>query len=104
MTPEDDAHLRFAITHRRLLRFTLRGRLRVAEPHDYGVIDGEERLLAYQVAGETSPGNKLPGWRWVPLAEACDFEVLERTFPGGRDAPSGRHAKWDRLLLRVAPR
>jgi hypothetical protein len=102
MTPDDDARLRFAIAHRRLVRFTLRGRPRIAEPHDYGVIDGDERLLAYQVAGETSPGKKLPGWRWVRLAEASAFEVLEATFPGGREAPSGKHAKWDRLFLRVA--
>jgi hypothetical protein len=29
------------------------------------------------------------------------LEVLEQTFPGGRDVPSGAHSKWDELYLRV---
>jgi hypothetical protein len=98
MKPDDDALIRFAITHRRLLRFSLHGRVRIAEPHDYGKMDGKERLLAYQVAGESSSG-KLPGWRMVVLSEASRFEVLDRTFPGGREA--GEHKKWDELFLRV---
>ncbi len=100
MTPEDDAILRTAILQRRLVQFALHGHVRIAEPHDYGIRNGQAQLLAYQVAGTSSSG-KLPNWRWVILAEASDFKLLETTFPGGRVTPSGKHSPWETLFLRV---
>ena len=35
-----DRQLRFAIAHRRLIEVRYGGRLRVAEPHDYGLKNG----------------------------------------------------------------
>jgi hypothetical protein len=100
---EIDAALRRAITGKRLVRFRFHGCVRVAEPHDYGVRNGAVQLLIYQVGGESRSG-KLPDWRWIAVAQIAALEVLDETFPGGRDAPSGGHAKWDELYLRVAPR
>jgi hypothetical protein len=102
MKAEDDALLRFAIEDRRFIRFTLHGHERVGEPHDYGVRDGKEQLLVYQVGGTSSSG-KLPGWRMVVLAEATDFVLLEDRFAGGRGAASVNHKEWDRVFARVAP-
>jgi hypothetical protein len=97
---QTDEAIRRAITGRRLVRFQFHGCLRVAEPHDYGVRSGAAQLLVYQVGGESRSG-KLPNWRWIVVDELTALEVLDQTFPGGRDAPSGGHSKWDELYLRV---
>jgi hypothetical protein len=31
------------------------------------------------------------------------LQILEETFPGGRAVPTGKHKKWYRLFIRVAP-
>lgn len=101
--PRDvDRILRQAIREKRLIRFQLDGLERVAEPHDYGVKKGLVHVLVYQVAGRSKSGP-LPDWRWVRLARASDFELLDERFAGGREIPSGRHAEWDQLFLRVEP-
>jgi hypothetical protein len=99
---EVDLLIRGAIAERRLIRFMLKGCLRIAEPHDYGIRDGECQLLVYQLAGQSSSGP-VPAWRWVRVAGASDFQLLDRTFAGGRTTPSGQHARWDRVFARVAP-
>src|SRR5947208_3520425 len=76
-TPTSNATIRSAITHTRLLQFVLRGHVRIAEPHDYGIRNGVPQLLVYQVAGASSSG-KLPNWRWVVLAQATELRVLDR--------------------------
>ena len=96
----DDERIRYAIAQRRLLKFTLFGRDRIAEPHDYGIRNGAPQLLVYQVSGESRSG-KLPAWRWVVLGHASNFEVLEQTFPGSRNAEVRHHMLWDRLFARV---
>jgi len=100
MTLKDDATIRLAILQKRLVQFLLHGRLRVAEPHDYGIRNGVPQLLVYQVAGESNSG-RLPNWRWVVLAEATGMQLLDRTFRGRRPTPTGKHSPWDRLFLRV---
>ncbi len=100
MTRQTDEAIRRAITGKRLVRFQFHGCLRVAEPHDYGVRNGAVQLLVYQVGGESRSGQ-LPNWRWIVVDEMTGLEVLEQTFPGGRDVPSGAHSKWDELYLRV---
>ena len=96
----DDQRIRYAIATKHLLQFKLHGLARIAEPHDYGIRSGAPQLLVYQVAGESRSG-KLPSWRWVMLGHAADFEVLDQTFPGSRNAEVHRHAQWDRLFARV---
>ncbi len=98
MVSNDDALIRLAITQRRLIQFSLHGRLRVAEPHDYGVRNGVPQLLVYQVGGDSASGM-LPNWRWVVLSQIVKLEVLDPMFHSReRAAPS-----WDRHFMSVEP-
>jgi|SRR5215471_5327746 len=96
-----DTQLRFAIAHKRLLRFTYDGATRVAEPHDYGVRKGEDKLLAYQreKAGRKTPDAR--GWRWLDTAKIQDCSVLDDTFDGSRQEADQHHHHWDVLYARV---
>jgi hypothetical protein len=96
MISKDDALIRVAMTQRRLIQFSLHGRLRVAEPHGYGVRNGVSQLLVYQVAGDSASG-KLPNWRWVVVSQVQALEVLDPMFRG---RPHTTPA-WDRLFLTV---
>ena len=92
---ELDELIRSAIMQRNLLRFTYKSNERIAEPHDYGIQNGIVRVFCSQVAGRsTSP---LPGWCLVDVHEMQDYEILEQHFAGNREAPSGRHHRWDGL-------
>src|SRR5215813_3602685 len=101
MDAEVDRLIRTAIAHRRLIRFQLAGLPRIAEPHDYGEMNGTFRLFVFQVGGKSRSG-RLPDWRLVTLDDASGFELLERTFPGPRPAPSGKHQKWSKLFASVS--
>lgn len=90
-----------AIEEKRLIAFVYQGLRRVAEPHDYGLANGQTQLLVYQIAGE-SRSKKLPDWRLIRVAQMTQLRLLEKRFLGGRRAPSGRHKKWDVLFARVA--
>ncbi len=99
----DDQLLRHAIADRRIVTFTLDGRHRRGEPHDYGIINGEARLFFYQIGGESRSGRPI-GWRWASLAKLSQLRVLDERFPGSRPAPSGRHIRWDSLIASVSTR
>ena len=99
--PDVDALLRAAIKGKRLIRLIYKARQRIIEPHDYGVHNGSVKILTYQVGGTSS--SKLPNWRWMEVDAISDIHLLNRTFPGGRPNPSGKHHQWDQLFLRVEP-
>jgi hypothetical protein len=90
-----------AIAGRHVVRFVLAGRERIAEPHDYGVIDGRRRLFFFQIGGASRSGQPL-GWRWAELDQIAALHVLEQRFAGSRPAPSGRHQRWDRIIASVS--
>ena len=90
-----------AIDQRRLIRVVYKGKERIVEPHDYGIHKGVVKLLGYQVGGDSN--HKLPNWRWMEESLISDIELLDRTFPGGRGAPSGSHHVWDEVFIRVKP-
>jgi len=96
-----DELLRIAIEHRRIIRLRYRNKLRIVEPHDYGIQNGRLRLLSYQIGGSSS--SPLPNWRWMDVDQISDVQLLDRTFEGGRPSPSGKHHKWDQLYVRVKP-
>jgi hypothetical protein len=96
-----DQLLRAAIEQKRIVSLHYGGRDRILEPHDYGIQNGCARLLAYQVGGSSS-GN-LPNWRWMDIDRISRLRLLDRTFPGGRPSPSGKHHEWDQLFARVGP-
>jgi hypothetical protein len=98
-----DRLLRAAITERHLVTFTLHGRLRIAEPHDYGVLKGITTLFFYQTAGESNSGKPL-GWRNAAIDDISGLRVLDERFAGTRVAPTGKHKQWDRLYASVSIR
>lgn len=100
-TPEGDIDklIRQAIGQKRLLQFVYQGKNRVIEPHDYGIHRGSVKLLAYQIGGSSS--GRIPNWRWIEADQISDIELLSKTFPGGRSAPSGQHHQWEVLYARV---
>ena len=89
-----------AIENKRVIRFRYQNKERIVEAHDYGIQKGIERLLSWQVGGQSS--GRLPGWRWFDVGGMHDIEVLDRTFAGNLDV-SGKHHQWDRIFIRVAP-
>lgn len=97
--PSNDELLRFAIAHRRLLAFEYHGAPRAVEPHDYGVLNGREALLAYQVGGRSQ--GRLPGWRQFDVDGLTHVAVLDDTFPGSRAQAGQAHKQWDTLYCRV---
>jgi len=98
---EIDRLLRKAIRTKHLLRFRYKGQERVAEPHDYGIQNGVVRVFCYQVDGQSS--RRLPGWRLVDVSEMQDCKILEHRFAGNREAPSGKHHRWDEVFVCVGP-
>jgi putative DNA-invertase from lambdoid prophage Rac len=101
LEPNINPQLWKAIDETRLIRLIYKNRERIVEPHDYGIHNGTAKLLGYQVAGSSS--HKLPDWRWMEEDLISDIHILNRTFPGGRPTPSGKHHKWDKLFIRVKP-
>lgn len=95
-----DQQIRTAIRDLRVVSFTLRGLERRAEPHDYGVLNGVEKLFFYQIGGSSRSGPPI-GWRWAVVADIENLAVLEQQFPGVRTVPSARHTNWDVLYASV---
>jgi len=90
-----------AIREKRLIEFVYKaGRLRIVEPHDYGVRGGVEKILAYQISGESQSGTPH-GWKWFDVESMQQLKVLERQFPGTRADRSQHHFDWDTLFIRV---
>jgi len=79
------------IERRRLIRLRYKDRERIVEPHDHGIHNGLAKLLGYQAAGSSS--HNLPDWRWMEEELISEVELLNRTFPGRRPTPSGKHHK-----------
>jgi hypothetical protein len=91
-----------AILDRRLIEFTYKaGRLRRAEPHDYGLKNRVECLLAYQISGESESGAPH-GWKQFDVGEMRQLRVLDRGFVGTRADSGQRHRAWDTLFARVS--
>ncbi|HEY6478268.1 MAG TPA: hypothetical protein VI456_16935, partial [Polyangia bacterium] len=78
-----DEGLRQAIGEKRLIAFDLDGCERIAEPHDYGIVDGDKRLFFYQVGGVSRSGRPL-GWRWAVVARISGLRLLDERFAGPR--------------------
>ena len=75
--------LRYAITNRHLIEICYHGSVRVAEPHDYGVHKGIERLLIFQLRDSVHAQNhSATGWRLLDISQIEECLVLEKNFPG----------------------
>ena len=80
-----DARIRRAIAEKRLLEIRYKRAVRLVEPHDYGVIDGTERLLIFQLRGP------LLSLKEVVLDLILPAARPQRRFRGAhkRDSPEG---------------
>lgn len=99
-----DEQLRVAIAHKRLIELRYHDRLRVAEPHDYGIKNGRPRLLAYQLRASSKGDRKKPatGWRLLDVEKIAACTVLNDRFPGSRGQDSQSRMTWGRLFARVS--
>jgi hypothetical protein len=96
------AKLRFAIAHKRLLGLEYNARLRVAEPHDFGAMNGTSKLLVYQLLVDGgATGDRAQGWRLLDVAKISVCQVLEQTFLGSRGDAREQHLRWDAVFARV---
>jgi WYL domain len=90
-----------AIREKRLIEFAYKGgRPRVVEPHDYGIRGGSERLLGFQLSGQSASGASH-GWKQFDVDEIRQLQILERRFAGSRSDSAQRHRTWDVLFARV---
>jgi len=76
------------------------GRLRIVEPHDYGIRHGVEGLFGFQIGGESHSGAPH-GWKQFPVEKISELHVLDRHFAGTRADSTQRHGTWDILFARV---
>jgi hypothetical protein len=97
-----DEELRSAIENKRLLQVSYKGRLRVVEPHDYGVYKGVARLFVYQVRGaSTTQGRDGRGWKLLDVEKIAGCIVLDETFSGSRGDYYDQHLAWEIVYARV---
>jgi len=90
-----------AIEDKRLVEFVYRiGPSRIVEPHDYGLRRGAERLLGFQIRGESRSGARH-GWKEFDVAAIRQLRVLEGRFAGTRADSAQHHRPWDTLFARV---
>lgn len=94
-----DRNIRLAIGRRRLILVTYNDRARICEPHDYGLINNEPKLLTYQRREDGS--SRPPGWRLLAVNKIAALFVLEETFRGSRDDGQTHRFHWDPLICRV---
>ena len=97
-----DYRIRFAIAHRRLIEVSYQRFVRKAEPHDYGVQNGVDRLLIYQLRGPARPGHSPVGWRLLDVSKIESLAVLDEEFPGSRPNQQQAHHQWSTIYARVA--
>ena len=93
--------IRFAIANRRLIQVRYSGSTRVAEPHDYGMQNGRERLLVFQLRGPARPGHAPTGWRLLETSKIENVAVLDETFKGSRGHSHHDHYEWEVVYARV---
>jgi hypothetical protein len=85
-----DERIRRAVAEKRLLELRYKSTVRLAEPHDYGVIDGIERLLIFQLHGPDS-GKGAVGWRLLDVVKIESCVVTAQTFAGSRGHSHQQH-------------
>jgi len=93
--------LRWAIENKHLIELRYHGSARVAEPHDYGVYKGIERLLIFQLRDSDHSHHSATGWRLLNTAQIEECLVLKRHFPGSRGHVYQSHLVWDQVYARV---
>ena len=96
-----DRDLREAIANRNLLHLTYNDKARIVEPHDYGVVKGEVKLLVFQLRSLDNRPSGFRVWRLLDVPKITVCSVSDETFPGSRVDSRQRHHAWDILYARV---
>jgi hypothetical protein len=91
-----DELIRQAIAERRIVAYRYNGQRRYGEPHLYGVMDGQPKLLVYQTGG-TSFSGPYPNWRRLDLAGISRFTITGRSFEHPRLNSSAEHPEWTEI-------
>jgi hypothetical protein len=89
-----------AIANKKIIEFDYHGHHRIAEPHVYGIHEGKEQVLVYQIGGTSSTGG-IPEWRRMDVSEITNLEVSEKVFAGPRPTQSGKHTNFDKMIAVV---
>jgi hypothetical protein len=78
MPSEVYARIWQAVRERKQIVFSYKGNAREACAFVLGyAADGRENVFAYQFAGVTSPGSKLPNWRCFSLADLKNLQLRD---------------------------
>ncbi len=67
------------------------GTARIAEPHDYGIQNGCERLLVFQRRGPARPGHAVDRVAPLERSKIEALTVLNETFEGSRGQSHSAH-------------
>jgi hypothetical protein len=94
-----DEPIRFAIANKRLVQIIYKAKLRLAEPHDYGLKNGTAKVLVYQLSGQSR--TTVHGWKLLDVSKIDRLVVLGQTFRGSRMRPGQHHMVWDEVFARV---
>jgi hypothetical protein len=93
--------LTFAINNKRLINVRYNSRGRLVEPHDYGIHNGKEKVLVYQLRSERSLEEGATRWRMLEISKIEDCVVIDTPFHGSRGDAHSRHFNWEKLYARV---
>jgi len=95
--------LRYAIENKHLIEVSYHGSMRIAEPHDFGVYKGIERVLVFQLRDSVhAQAHHATGWRLLETSDIEECLVLEKNFPGSRGQLHHSHLVWDIVYARVS--
>jgi len=85
-----------AVRERKQMTCVFEGRYREACPVILGYSsDGRERVLVFQIGGQTSPQSKLPGWRSFYLAGIHDLRLRDGPWAeGARHTQTQSHIRF----------
>ena len=89
--------IRTAIAERRVIEFSYKGHIRIAEPHIYGIKNDKRQLLVYQIGGGTSSGG-IPDWRRVELNDISGLKVTTEKFVPRKEVQPGDKEGWDSII------
>lgn len=90
-----------AIEERRLLMFAYGDRMRIVEPHIYGMnTAGHEALSAWMRAG-LSRSDPAGGWRMFRADDLREVQLLPETFEGPREGYNPDDRSFVRVFRRL---
>jgi predicted DNA-binding transcriptional regulator YafY len=102
VTPSTGSRIREAIAQKKLIEIHYNAHTRVVEPHDFGVQNGVERLLGYQLRSSRDAfGKDTVGWRLFDVPKIDSIVILDMPFKGSRHSTAHGHHAWDTLYARV---